>query len=97
MSHLEDFYIGDAAFLRYVDACREQVGRHWDEWPARDALCDACDGDAEIALAVFCLAGAQAVAWMDLQVPVLDGLTPRQCLKTGWGRDRLKEALLRSP
>jgi hypothetical protein len=94
---LEQFYIGDEAFLRYVDACRELVGRDWEQWTARTTLCEVCHGDASIGVAIFALAGERSVEWMDLEVPVLEGLTPRECLKTGWGRDRLKEALLRSP
>src|SRR5512145_3220257 len=95
--HLEDYYLGDDAFRQYVDACREHLGAQWDKWPGRTHLCEACEGDASIALAVYCLAAEDSLAWMDSRPNVLDGLSPRQCLCSDAGRARLREALLRSP
>ncbi len=94
---LEEHYAGDAAFARYVDALRSMVTARWTNWPTRSELVELCGGDSDIALAVFWLAGDNSLKWMESAPPVLDGVTPRECLKTALGRARLKEALLRSP
>lgn len=94
---LEKYYAGDGAFAKYASACLDMLRDHWAAWPHRQALIEACKGDAQIAIAAYSLAGDHALEWMDDVVPALDGWAPRRCLETPKGRMRLKEALLRSP
>lgn len=51
----------------------------------------------DIAMACHHHLGDRALEWLDSIVPALDGLSPRECLKTKKLRRRLKECLWRMP
>jgi hypothetical protein len=94
---LEDHYSGDMVFEGFIEALQGHVGTAFRQWCGHQSLVEACGGDAGLALAVFYVGGEGSLKWMDEQVPVLGGTTPRKCVETSTGRDRLKEALLRFP
>lgn len=94
---LEDFYSGDDAFDRLARARDADFDAAWQAWPQRPALIEACNQCALLAKVIYRVAGAHALEYMDARPPVLDGLSPRQCLESERHIRRLKEALLRSP
>ena len=92
---LEDHYAGDAAFANLIAAIEpliESAIRDWPDWPQ---LVDLCGGDNQLARGVFYVADRGALAWLQERPPILEGLTPAECLATEAGQQRLKETILR--
>jgi hypothetical protein len=90
---LEDYYAGDGAFHDFAVACASA----WESSTCQAALLRETGGDLDLAMALHYRRGNGARDWIDLAIPALDHLTPRQCLLTDAGRRRLKECLLRMP
>lgn len=93
----DDHGAADDAFERFVETLQGHVGAAFGVWSGHEALIQACGGDARLALAVFYVAGERSLKWMDERAPVLGGTTPRRCLVTSKGRERLRRALLSCP
>ena len=76
----------------FVDACSSRFEACAD----RDELVRACNGDSEIACAVYFHAGEGSLAWLASPLPVLGGMSPAQVLAAG--RDaELRDLLMRVP
>ena len=69
----------------------------WAAWPGHDELVEVCGGDVALARLVYRVAGSGSLAYMDSKPPVLEGRTPRGCLKSARGLRQLKAALVRYP
>jgi hypothetical protein len=94
---LEDYYVGDEAFYRFASAPDPELDAAVQAWDGREALTALCLGDGLLARQVFRMTGDAALAYFDDRPPVLEGLSPRECMQTLRGQERLKEALLRFP
>jgi hypothetical protein len=90
---LEKYYAGDEAFAGLARAYADE----WEKCNFKEELTAACNGDVAIAIVVFGHLSAHALTWLEDKVPALDGLTPKECMKTENGLKRLKECLLRMP
>lgn len=87
---LEDYYCGDDRFRDLAKHCEPG-------WAACDHKEEflAAVGELDLAMVLHQSLDQHAVNWLDGPVPVLEGLTPRECLKTEPGRRRVKECLMR--
>ena len=80
------------AFVESIEKLR------WEpECNFKDELIYALDGDTEIAIAVFAVAGNESISWIDQEGgEVLGYLSPKECLALGL-RGRLQTALITFP
>ena len=71
--------------------------KEWEECSFKEELIAAVDGDLGIAIVIFGHLGGHALKWLETEVPALDGLTPKECMKTEKVIKRLKVCLTRMP
>ena len=90
---LERYYSGDDIWAGFARA----VMPEWRRCPFANQLVAELNGDRELAMVVWHHLRNQSLDWLNSTPPVLDGLSPKDCLQTDWGLKRLKEALLRFP
>jgi len=90
---LERYYAGDKAFAGLVSAYESE----WEKCTFKEELLAAVNGNASIAMVTYGRLRGNALKWLVGGVPALDGLSPKECIKTENGLKRLKECLLRMP
>jgi hypothetical protein len=94
---LEQYYPGDQAFDDFARRTDDRLGLPFEEWSEHSRLIQLCEGDALLARAIYLTNAGGALGYMSTSIPALDDLTPTECLKTDWGKKRLKTCLMRSP
>jgi hypothetical protein len=89
----ENHYLADAAFAAF-SASFEDV---WASFPDKDDLLRSVEGNIELARPIAFHLGLRYSQWLESEVAALGGKTPKQCLSTGAGINRLKTCLMRMP
>lgn len=88
---LEDHYAGDEAFEKY-SIC---FNSFWGNFERQEELLNMVNGDFLIAKPIAYHLGSNFREWMHSRPPVLEGLSPIECMETKQGRNRLKCCLHR--
>ena len=92
MHSLERFYPGDKGWKEFSDLFADS----WQKCPCQEALLIAVE-EKDLAWVICAALGEDSITWLDQSVEALDGETPRECLQTKVGRERLKTVLMRMP
>lgn len=90
---LEDHYAGNEAFEKYSNC----FSSYWDSFEHQEELLNIVEGDLVIAKAIAYHMGSNFRKWMLSRPPVLEGLSPIECMKTEQGKNKLKCCLHRMP
>ncbi len=90
---LEDYYAGDKVFLKYS----RNLESEWEKFEYKKELLALVRGDVDIARPIAYSLGVHYEKWFFSKVPVLDNISPSECMRTRKGIRRLKECLLRFP
>jgi hypothetical protein len=93
---LEHYYAGDKDWREFVAVFSEE----WKGCPFQEELLDAVGGAVDLAIVIYYQCGNEyedCLEFMESKVPALNGISPKECLKTDWGIKRLRECLMRSP
>jgi hypothetical protein len=92
--HLEQYYsdIDDETWLKLV----EYASLNWNDSTTQNQLMAQLLGKKDIAMVVcYILGEANTIQWIHSKIPVLDNLSPIECLENEATIQRLKIALMR--
>ena len=93
MGGLEQYFKGEKSWIKYSNL----FGDNWTNTEFQLKLLEMCNGQLDIAKVVFYHLRDNSIKWMNSNIPVLDNLTPLECLNDEKLINRLKVCLLRFP
>lgn len=93
MCPLEEYYEGDSAFSNLANA----TGDSWKNSEIQLELLKLVNNDLDMAKIIYYTHTDLCLDWMNNKIPVLEYLTPLDCLKSEILIKRLKVCLMRSP
>ena len=92
-NNLEQYYKGDKAWEAYLENYKEQ----WNKCEFKSELINSLNGNNDIAIAIYGKFENGALSYINEKVPILDNITPKECLENSSLLNRLKEAIMRTP
>jgi len=91
MHKLEQYYSGDENFIQYSNVFSDE----WDRYTFKDELLTMVNNDVDLARPISYYAGDSFEEFMINKIPVLDDISPKECLGNQSGIRRLKTCLMR--
>lgn len=91
MRKLEQYYTGDKNWNKFSD----NFGDDWVNSDFQKSLLGQVDNRLDLAKVINYHLGKTSLDWINTELPILDGLTPKECLKDKETENRLRECLMR--
>jgi len=93
MHQLEQYFNGEQSWITYSN----NFGDQWTGSDTQSQLLALCNNRIDLAKVIDHHLRGGSIRWMHSKIPVLDNLTPAECLKDDMLMNRLKECLMRFP
>jgi len=94
---LEQYYSGDENWNSFVNIAKVDFIKMNFDIREIELLILKLMGNDDLAYVIYCFFNKDGVNWLERKIPILDYLTPLECLQSVSLIRRLREALLRTP
>lgn len=91
MAKLEKYFCGEEKWLNFS----ANFGDDWENSDFQKKLLKQLNNKLDLAKVINYHIGKSSLDWVNKQIPILDGLSPKECLNDLQTEKRLKECLMR--
>ena len=91
MHKLEQYFKGDESWNRFSSV----FGDEWTNSDVQKSLLNQLENRLDLAKVIYFHLGSHSLEWINKELPILDGLTPNECLKNKETENRLRVCLMR--